>query len=53
MPTITGRIIPVADGDTITVLTGEEKQVVIRIAGIDARNWAKNMGGIRRKLYLL
>ncbi len=34
--TITGRIVGVADGDTITVLDADKVQHKIRLAGIDA-----------------
>lgn len=34
--TITGRVVSVADGDTITVLDGDKVQHKIRLAGIDA-----------------
>ena len=33
---ITGRVVGVADGDTITVLDGDKVQHKIRLAGIDA-----------------
>lgn len=33
--TITGRVVSVADGDTITVLDGDKVQHKIRLAGID------------------
>jgi len=34
--TITGRVVGVADGDTITVLDGDKVQHKIRLSGIDA-----------------
>ena len=34
--TVTGRVVGVADGDTITVLDAEKAQHKIRLAGIDA-----------------
>jgi len=34
--TITGRVVGVADGDTITVLDADKRQHRIRVAGIDA-----------------
>jgi endonuclease YncB( thermonuclease family) len=34
--TITGRVVSVADGDTITVLDADKVQHKIRLAGIDA-----------------
>jgi len=33
--TITGKVVSVADGDTITVLTSQNKQITIRLAAID------------------
>lgn len=33
---ITGRVIKVSDGDTITILTEDNKQIRIRLEGIDA-----------------
>ena len=33
---ITGKVVSIADGDTITILTAEKKQVEIRFNGIDA-----------------
>ena len=42
--TITGRVVSVADGDTITVLDTDRKQHKIRLAGIDAPEKAKPFG---------
>lgn len=42
--TITGRVVSVADGDTITVLTAEKNQVKIRLAGIDAPESGQEYG---------
>lgn len=33
---LTGRVVGVADGDTVTVVDGERRQHKIRVAGIDA-----------------
>jgi endonuclease YncB( thermonuclease family) len=44
--TITGKVVRVADGDTITILTSDKEQVKIRLAGIDcperAQPWGRN-----------
>lgn len=34
--TLTGRVVSVTDGDTLTILTPQQKQVRIRLFGIDA-----------------
>ena len=34
--TISGRVVGVSDGDTVTVLTAENRQFKIRLSGIDA-----------------
>lgn len=34
--TLTGRVVGVSDGDTVTVLTAENRQFKIRLSGIDA-----------------
>lgn len=34
--TVTGRVVAIADGDTLTVLDDSKRQHKIRIAGIDA-----------------
>lgn len=43
---ITGKVVRVADGDTITILTNAKEQVKIRFAGIDcperAQPWGRN-----------
>lgn len=41
---LSGRVVHVADGDTITLLTQEKQQVKIRIAGIDAPEKAQPFG---------
>ena len=33
---LTGKVVGVSDGDTVTLLTAEHRQVKIRLAGIDA-----------------
>jgi endonuclease YncB( thermonuclease family) len=42
--TITGRVIGVTDGDTVTVLDGENQQHKIRLSGIDAPEKAQAFG---------
>lgn len=34
--TMAGKVVGVSDGDTVTLLTAEHRQVKIRVAGIDA-----------------
>jgi endonuclease YncB( thermonuclease family) len=41
---ITGEVVGVADGDTITVLDGERRQHRIRLAGIDAPESSQDFG---------
>ena len=43
---ISGRVVGVSDGDTITVLDADKKQHKIRFAGIDARKRAKRRGAV-------
>ena len=42
--TITGRVVGVADGDTVTVLDAEKVQHKIRLAGIDAPEKSQPFG---------
>ena len=42
--TLTGRVVGVADGDTITVLDAEHQQHKIRLSGIDAPERAQPFG---------
>lgn len=42
--TITGKVVGVSDGDTITVLDAERTQYKIRVAGIDAPEKAQPFG---------
>lgn len=42
--TITGKVVGVSDGDTITVLDGDRTQFKIRVAGIDAPEKAQAFG---------
>ena len=46
--TITGRVVGVADGDTVTVLDGSNTQYKIRLSGIDAPE-KKQAFGMRSK----
>lgn len=39
-----GRVLNVADGDTLTVLVNERDQVVVRLAGIDAPERQQSFG---------
>jgi len=40
----TGRVITVADGDTITVLTSDKRQVKIRLYGVDCPEYGQPFG---------
>lgn len=42
--TILGRVVGVSDGDTITVLTRQHKQIKVRLASIDAPEMAHPFG---------
>jgi len=41
---LTGKVIKVADGDTVTILTSENKQVKIRLDGIDCPERKQDFG---------
>ena len=41
---ITGKVVSVADGDTVTVLTPAKKQVKVRLDGVDAPEKAQAFG---------
>lgn len=47
--TVTGKVIGVADGDTVTVLTEGHRQVKVRIAGIDAPEKEQAFGQAAKK----
>ncbi|MFY9327995.1 MAG: thermonuclease family protein [Georgfuchsia sp.] len=47
--TITGRVVGVSDGDTITVLDSSKKQHKIRLAGIDAPESKQAFGQASKK----
>ena len=49
--TISGKVVNVADGDTITILNAENKQTKVRLYGIDAPEKAQDFGNkFREKL---
>lgn len=47
--TITGRVVGVADGDTITVLDSTNTQFKVRLAGIDAPEKRQAFGNVTKK----
>jgi len=42
--TITGKVVGVSDGDTITVLDGQQRQYKVRLLGIDAPESNQDFG---------
>lgn len=44
-----GKVVKVTDGDTITILTGDKKQVKIRLNGIDAPELKQDFGRAARE----
>lgn len=47
--TISGKVISVADGDTMTILTADKKQLKIRLSGIDAPEKGQDFGTVARQ----
>ena len=47
--TVTGRVVRVSDGDTITVLGPENRQYKIRLNGIDAPESGQDFGQVSKK----
>ncbi|SEA52096.1 thermonuclease family protein [Acidovorax soli] len=47
--TLDGKVVGVSDGDTVTLLTAEHRQIKIRIAGIDAPEKAQAFGQAAKK----
>lgn len=47
--TITGKVVGVTDGDTITVLTEDNRQVIVRLADIDAPEKNQAFGQVSRQ----
>jgi endonuclease YncB( thermonuclease family) len=45
----TGKVVSVTDGDTITVLTPQKKQIKIRLAGIDAPEKSQDYGDAAKR----
>jgi endonuclease YncB( thermonuclease family) len=46
---ISGKVISVADGDTMTILTADKKQIKIRMLGIDAPERGQDFGTVARQ----
>jgi endonuclease YncB( thermonuclease family) len=46
---ISGKVIGIADGDTVTVLTEEHEQYKVRLAGIDCPEKAQAFGNLAKK----
>src|SRR5687768_7563427 len=46
---IHGRVVSIADGDTFTLLTNENKQVKVRLHGIDCPERAQDFGQVARQ----
>jgi endonuclease YncB( thermonuclease family) len=46
---LSGRVVGVSDGDTLTILTDNRKQVKVRIAGIDAPEKAQAFGNVSKQ----
>ena len=46
---ISGKVVNVADGDTLTILNAENKQTKIRLYGIDAPEKAQDFGNVSRE----
>ena len=47
--TLTGRIVGVSDGDTVTLLDGAKRQYKIRLQGIDAPEKRQPFGNVSRQ----
>ncbi|GHV42080.1 hypothetical protein FACS1894179_10740 [Bacteroidia bacterium] len=47
--TISGKVVSVADGDTMTILTADKKQIKIRMLGIDAPERGQDFGTVARQ----
>jgi endonuclease YncB( thermonuclease family) len=47
--TLAGRVVSVSDGDTITVLTAQNRQVKVRLSGIDAPEKKQPFGTFSRQ----
>lgn len=46
---ITGKVVSVADGDTMTILTGGDNRIKIRLLGIDAPERGQDFGSKARE----
>lgn len=48
-PDVNGKVVSIADGDTFTMLTTSNKQVKVRLYGIDCPERAQNFGTVARQ----
>lgn len=44
-----GRVVSIADGDTLTILDAEKRQHIIRLSGIDAPEKAQPFGNVSKR----
>jgi endonuclease YncB( thermonuclease family) len=47
--TLTGRVVSIADGETLTLLDGDKRQHIVRLDGIDAPEKAQPFGNVSKR----